>query len=234
MIEFPLDPPLSRMLIAAEEMHCTAEMLIIVAMLSVGGMQHAFFRPKGREEESDLKREKFAVPESDHLTLLHVYQQWKHNGMRNDWCNEHFVNMKTLRKVHEVREQMISIMESQKVAHESCGTNWDSVRKAICAAFFMHAAALKGIGEYAIFKAYLVLCFKCFLSLYPTFYSTFLITALQIPKPQNCNEVFPAPEFVFVWSGLQPGLRRLSRISADHQRVHVIAALFSVLSVASA
>ncbi len=147
MIEFPLDPPLSRMLIAAEDMHCTAEMLIIVAMLSVGGMQHAFFRPKGREEESDLKREKFAVPESDHLTLLHVYQQWKHNGMRSDWCNEHFVNMKTLRKVHEVREQMMSIMESQKMAHESCGTNWDSVRKAICAAFFMHAAALKGIGE---------------------------------------------------------------------------------------
>jgi len=88
------------------------------------------------------------VPESDHLTLLHVYQQWKHNGMRSDWCNEHFVNMKTLRKVHEVREQMMSIMESQKMAHESCGTNWDSVRKAICAAFFMHAAALKGIGEY--------------------------------------------------------------------------------------
>ena len=33
-----------------------------------------FFRPKGREEESDAKREKFAVPESDHLTLLNVYQ----------------------------------------------------------------------------------------------------------------------------------------------------------------
>ena len=160
MIEFPLDPPLSRMLIAAEDMHCTAEMLIIVAMLSVGGMQHAFFRPKGREEESDLKREKFAVPESDHLTLLHVYQQWKHNGMRSDWCNEHFVNMKTLRKVHEVREQMVSIMESQKMAHESCGTSWDSVRKAICAAFFMHAAALKGIGECAT-RSLLLLASLC-------------------------------------------------------------------------
>lgn len=39
-----------------------------------------FYRPADRAEESDAAREKFFVPESDHLTLLHVYQQWKHNG----------------------------------------------------------------------------------------------------------------------------------------------------------
>ena len=49
---------------------------IIVSMLSVPAI---FYRPKGREEESDQAREKFQVPESDHLTFLHVYQQWKLN-----------------------------------------------------------------------------------------------------------------------------------------------------------
>ena len=48
--------------------------LILVSMLSVPAI---FFRPKGREEDSDAAREKFQVPESDHLTLLHVYNQWK-------------------------------------------------------------------------------------------------------------------------------------------------------------
>ena len=48
----------------------------IVSMLSVPAI---FFRPKGREEESDAAREKFAVPESDHLTYLNVYMQWKSN-----------------------------------------------------------------------------------------------------------------------------------------------------------
>ena len=38
-----------------------------------------FYRPKGREDESDLAREKFQVPESDHLTLLNVMLQWKKN-----------------------------------------------------------------------------------------------------------------------------------------------------------
>ena len=51
----------------------------------------ALLPPSGRAEESDAAREKFFVPESDHLTLLHVYQQWKTNGYRADWCNQHFL-----------------------------------------------------------------------------------------------------------------------------------------------
>jgi pre-mRNA-splicing factor ATP-dependent RNA helicase DHX38/PRP16 len=46
-------------------------------MLSVPAI---FYRPKGREEDSDAAREKFMVAESDHLTYLNVYQQWKRNG----------------------------------------------------------------------------------------------------------------------------------------------------------
>lgn len=49
---------------------------VIVSMLSVPAI---FYRPKGREEDSDAAREKFQVPESDHLTYLNVYQQWKKN-----------------------------------------------------------------------------------------------------------------------------------------------------------
>lgn len=30
----------------------------------------------------------------------------------------------------------------------SCGTNWDTVRKAICSGYFHNAAKLRGIGEY--------------------------------------------------------------------------------------
>lgn len=48
----------------------------------------------------------------------------------------------------EVRQQLKEIMESQKMAIESCGSEWDIVRKAICSAYFHQAARLKGIGEY--------------------------------------------------------------------------------------
>ena len=69
-------------------------------MLSVPAI---FFRPKDREQESDAAREKFFVSESDHLTLLHVYQQWKINGFSSEWCARHFLHAKALKKVREVR-----------------------------------------------------------------------------------------------------------------------------------
>jgi pre-mRNA-splicing factor ATP-dependent RNA helicase DHX38/PRP16 len=71
MVEFPLDPTLSKLVIVSEEFGCTEEILTIVSMLSVPAI---FFRPKDREQESDAAREKFLVSESDHLTLLYVYQ----------------------------------------------------------------------------------------------------------------------------------------------------------------
>ncbi len=145
MVEFPLDPPLSKMLIISEQEGCSAEILTIVSMLSVPTV---FFRPKGKEEESDRKREHFSVPESDHLTLLHVYQQWKHHNYSAQWCAEHFVHVKALRKVREIRSQLLDIMKQQKMEYVSCGNEWDIVRKAICSAYFQNAGRLKGIGQY--------------------------------------------------------------------------------------
>ncbi|KAG5684933.1 hypothetical protein PVAND_014141 [Polypedilum vanderplanki] len=145
MAEFPLDPPQCQMLIVSCEMECSAEVLIIVSMLSVPSI---FYRPKGREEEADNVREKFQVPESDHLTYLNVYQQWKMNNYSSNWANEHFIHIKALRKVREVRQQLKDILIQQKLEVKSCGTNWDIIRKCICSAYFYQAARLKGIGEY--------------------------------------------------------------------------------------
>ncbi|KAJ8970625.1 hypothetical protein NQ317_006624 [Molorchus minor] len=105
-------------------------------------------RPKGREEEADGVREKFQVPESDHLTFLNVYNQWKQNNYSSHWCNEHFIHIKAMRKVREVRQQLKDILVQQKLEIKSCGTDWDIIRKCICSAYFHQAARLKGIGEY--------------------------------------------------------------------------------------
>uniref|UniRef100_A0A673MVJ0 Pre-mRNA-splicing factor ATP-dependent RNA helicase PRP16 n=1 Tax=Sinocyclocheilus rhinocerous TaxID=307959 RepID=A0A673MVJ0_9TELE len=145
MVEFPLDPALSKMLIVSCDMGCSADILIIVSMLSVPSI---FYRPKGREEESDQVREKFSVPESDHLTYLNVYLQWKNNNYSSIWCNDHFIHTKAMRKVREVRAQLKDIMVQQKMNLVSCGSDWDVIRKCICAAYFHQAAKLKGIGEY--------------------------------------------------------------------------------------
>lgn len=65
------------------------------------------------------------------------------------WCNEHFIHVKAMRKVREVRQQLKDIYsQQQRLTLKSCGTDWDVVRKCICSAYFYQAARLKGIGEY--------------------------------------------------------------------------------------
>lgn len=145
MTAFPMDPSLAKLLITAEEYGCSEEMLTIVSMLSVPSV---FYRPKERQEESDAAREKFFVPESDHLTLLHVYSQWKMHGYSDAWAVRHFLHPKALRRAKEIREQLLDIMGSRKMALSSCGTDWDVIRKCICSGYYHQAAKVKGVGEY--------------------------------------------------------------------------------------
>ncbi|KAK6744301.1 hypothetical protein RB195_011168 [Necator americanus] len=145
MVEFPLDPTLSKMLIVSESMGCSEEVLTIVSMLSVPAI---FFRPKGREDEADSKKEKFQVPESDHLTFLNVYLQWRQHKYSAKWCADNYIHAKAIKKVREVRAQLKEIMQEQKIKIISTGSDWDVIRKCICSAYFHNAGRLKGIGEY--------------------------------------------------------------------------------------
>lgn len=145
MNAFPMDPSLAKLLIMSEEYGCSEEMITIVSMLSV---PNVFYRPRERQEESDAAREKFFVPESDHLTYLHVYSQWKANGYSDRWCTQHFLHSKSLRRAKEVRDQLLDTMRMQKMEMVSCGTDWDVIRKCICSGYYHQAAKVKGIGEY--------------------------------------------------------------------------------------
>lgn len=145
MAEFPLDPPLSKLLIVSSELHCTMEIVTIVSVLSVPTV---FFSPKERLEEANSAREKFIVPDSDHLTLLNVYQLWRAHEYSKQWCDKHFILSKAMQKVREVRTQLLEIMEQQSISLVSCGSDWDIVRKCICSAYFQNAARLKGNNEY--------------------------------------------------------------------------------------
>ncbi|KAH9982037.1 P-loop containing nucleoside triphosphate hydrolase protein [Lactifluus volemus] len=145
MSEFPMEPSMAKMLITSVDYKCSGEMLTIVSMLSVPSV---FYRPKERVEEADAARDKFNVPESDHLTLLNVFNQWKSHGYRDEWAMRHFLHPKLLRKSREVRVQLEDIMKFQKMEIISAGTDFDIIRKAICAGYFHQAARVKGIGEF--------------------------------------------------------------------------------------
>ncbi|KAH3677125.1 hypothetical protein WICMUC_001880 [Wickerhamomyces mucosus] len=146
MSKFPIQPALSKLLLVSAENGCSEEMITIVSMLSV---PNVFYRPKERQEESDMCRARFFVPESDHLTLLNVYSQWVSNNYQDFWCKKNFLHSKSLKKAKDIKEQLELIMKSNRVDVISTGYEWDILRKCICSSFFYQAAKSSGMnGEF--------------------------------------------------------------------------------------
>eukprot|EP00253_Pinus_taeda_P000691 PITA_00691 len=137
MAEFPLEPPLSKMLLASVDLGCSDEILTIIAMLQT---QNIFYRPREKQAQADQKRAKFFQPEGDHLTLLAVYEAWKAKNFSGPWCFENFVQSRSLRRAQDVRKQLLTIMDRYKLDVISAGKNFTKIRKAIAAGFFFHAA----------------------------------------------------------------------------------------------
>ncbi|KAF8167396.1 P-loop containing nucleoside triphosphate hydrolase protein [Crassisporium funariophilum] len=137
MADFPMEPPLAKMLIASVELGCSEEILSIVAMLSV---QSVFYRPKEKQGQADSKKAKFHQPEGDHLTLLTVYNGWKGANFSNPWCYENFIQARSMRRAQDVRKQLLGIMDRYKHDILSAGRDFNMVRKAICSGFFRNAA----------------------------------------------------------------------------------------------
>ncbi|KAI0778818.1 P-loop containing nucleoside triphosphate hydrolase protein [Trametes elegans] len=137
MADFPMEPPLAKMLIASVELGCSEEILSIVAMLSV---QSVFYRPKEKQGQADSKKAKFHQPEGDHLTLLTVYNGWKASNFSNPWCYENFIQARSMRRAQDVRKQLLGIMDRYKHDIISAGKDYNRVRRAICSGYFRNAA----------------------------------------------------------------------------------------------
>jgi ATP-dependent RNA helicase DHX8/PRP22 len=108
MAEFPLEPPLSKMLLASVDLGCSDEILTMIAMIQTGNI---FYRPREKQAQADQKRAKFFQPEGDHLTLLAVYEAWKAKNFSGPWCFENFIQSRSLRRAQDVRKQLLSIMD---------------------------------------------------------------------------------------------------------------------------
>jgi HrpA-like RNA helicase len=153
MAEFPLDPQLSKLLIASTEFNCSNEILSIVAMLSV---PQCFVRPNEAKKAADDAKLRFAHIDGDHLTLLNVYHAFKQNMEDPQWSYENFVNYRSLKSADNVRQQLSRIMDRFNLKRASTEFTsahyYMNIRKALVAGFFMQVAHLERSGHYLTVK----------------------------------------------------------------------------------
>lgn len=150
MAEFPVDPMISKMLLASEKYKCSEEILTIASMLSVNNA--IFYRPKDKIVHADTARKNFFAPGGDHLTLLNVYNQWAETDYMTQWCFENFIQHRSMRRARDVREQLEGLMERVEIEIISNPCDTINIRKAVTAGFFYHTARLSKGGHYKTVK----------------------------------------------------------------------------------
>ncbi|KAJ1554551.1 putative pre-mRNA-splicing factor ATP-dependent RNA helicase dhx16, partial [Nowakowskiella sp. JEL0078] len=147
MAEFPIDPLISKTLIAAEKYQCTEEIVSIAAMLSV---QNAiFFRPKDKAVHADNARKNFFVKDGDHFTLLSIWDTYVESGFSQHWCTENFIQHRSMARARNVRDQLVGLMERTEVELFSNAdkANTIPIKKALTAGFFYNTARLQKSGD---------------------------------------------------------------------------------------
>eukprot|EP01099_Mayorella_cantabrigiensis_P002926 TRINITY_DN2315_c1_g1_i1.p1 TRINITY_DN2315_c1_g1~~TRINITY_DN2315_c1_g1_i1.p1 ORF type:complete len:1050 (-),score=283.26 TRINITY_DN2315_c1_g1_i1:113-3175(-) len=150
MAEFPVDPMLSKMILASEKYKCSEEILTICSMLSVNNA--IFYRPKDKAIHADKAKVNFHRPQGDHLTLLTVYNQWKETNYSTQWCFENFIQFRSMKRARDIRDQLEALLERVEVPLISNLNSHEDIRKCITSGFFYHTARLETSGTYRTIK----------------------------------------------------------------------------------
>ncbi|CAD7699242.1 unnamed protein product [Ostreobium quekettii] len=151
MAELPLDPMLSKTLIASEAGGVSEEIATVCAMLSVGSA--VFYRPKDKAIHADSAHAAFHRGDvGDHVALMNVYNAWAETDFSQHFCYENFVQERAMKRARDIRDQLVGLMERVEVEMVSDVDNHDAIRKAVTAGFFYHAAQLQKDGSYKTVK----------------------------------------------------------------------------------
>lgn len=158
MSEFPLDPQLSKSILASCEFDCVDEMLTIAAMVTAPSCFSPL--PRGAEEAALASWKTFLHPEGDHFTLINVYKAYQDAALSSasehhveKWCQDRFLNCAALRTADAIRAELVETVRRIELpyAEPAFGSreNTLNIKKALLSGFFMQIARdVDGSGNY--------------------------------------------------------------------------------------
>lgn len=158
MSEFPLDPQLSKSILASCEFDCVDEMLTIAAMVTAPScFLHV---PHGAEEAAVTCWKTFLHPEGDHFTLINIYNAYQDTVLNSanehcveTWCHNCFLSCSALRMADVIRAELLEIIKRIELpyAEPAFGSqeNGLNIKKALLSGYFMQIARdVDGSGNY--------------------------------------------------------------------------------------
>ncbi|AYF78258.1 ATP-dependent RNA helicase HrpA [Nocardia yunnanensis] len=112
MAQIPVDPRMARMLVEANRAGCLAEVLIIVAALSIQDVRE---RPVDHQQAADTKHARFTIEGSDFLAYLRLwdYLREQRNALSSNQfrrlCRDEFLHYLRIREWQDLHGQLRTI-----------------------------------------------------------------------------------------------------------------------------
>jgi len=151
LARLPVDPRLGRIIIAASEEGCLAEILIIAAALTT---QDPRERPAASRPAADEAHRHYADKRSDfigYLNLWRDYEQHYHHLSQNKlrkYCREHYLSFVRMREWRDIYKQLLTQVKTMGLKPNQQVATYDAIHRALLCGFISHVAYLHQGREY--------------------------------------------------------------------------------------
>lgn len=123
MARLPVDPKLSRILIAARENSCLEQAVVIATALTVADIRQ---RPADQAQAADQQHAQFKDPGSDFITLLNIWNACQETGKKlksrsklRKWCVDRFLSFKRLREWQDIHRQILRMLRDHGIEQKN-------------------------------------------------------------------------------------------------------------------
>jgi ATP-dependent helicase HrpA len=137
LARLPVDPRIGRMILAAREFDCAAEMVILAAALSI---QDPRDRPRALRDASDRAHEEFRDEASDFVQLLNLWKFFgdelvhkKSNRKLYEVCREHFLSYVRMREWRDLAGQLREMAAELDIRENAGPATYEQVHRALLA-----------------------------------------------------------------------------------------------------
>ncbi|KAM9962242.1 hypothetical protein ACTFIR_005141 [Dictyostelium discoideum] len=122
MVGLPLEPIYSKVIIESEKLGCSEQILNIISMLLINNKNDLFINSK-------LSSSSLIDSQSDHLTLLNVYNSFILNKCSPIWCNDNQINFQTIQNVQQIKNQLLNCLTKVSIKLLSCNDDGSSSKQ---------------------------------------------------------------------------------------------------------
>ncbi len=152
LAKFPTDPRIARMIVAAKQENCLAEMLIIASALTV---QDPRERPFERAEAADRAHQQFQDERSDFLAYLKLWQFFeealrhkKSNRRLAEMLHEKFLSHRRMREWRDLHGQFAAHTGEMGMHANETPATFDQIHRALLAGLLGNIGFRNEEGEY--------------------------------------------------------------------------------------